>query len=724
MADINQWQFPRNEASKILGWSNDGRGMVNKGIGEDIQEHSPNLDELAEVSPGDAGKSILALSLSADVRNFLDTAPYVATRTALKALNTAKDLVAILMESGREGVFHWKAGDYSAHIAADTREGVYVKADGIAATAGAWVRQFSGPASVKWSGTVGDGVADDYPAINEALAINTYHKSGVYFPDGIYKLTSGSPKVLSNTIVTGEGKGRSILVQPNYYSYTRPGPYVKESVVDWNALWMDVGTSNVDISSLELRGPFYQSSDAGYTSNPVQSWPASNGIHVRGADYQYRQGLPITGESFNIRIHDCHLEGWAEDAIQTDMVTHVWVERNTIARCGRGGHRGYSCVHAWTQFNSIENLSPGDYLNNGNRMYGVEFTRQYISGVRPSSDFWVVGNRIRNCLQWKGMGTHGGQRGNFLFNDVIDCHHGIGIDKGGFTTDHGISPPSDMKVIGNRFLRSAAGDPTEGNGEGGAGHAMFIVAHDTTDTHIGRNIIIADNICEGWGSENLEGATWIGNWWGVSFLNNIYRNSFGTAIRLRDRVDGLNIGPNSFIGVTRSADGNQRCIGVESSTVYGTIGPQYVENTDGVNTLTFIFLANHSAGEGVSLQAGHRFKGLVQKTNIALNALASPFLLTPVAAGYFTVGAGGPTTATNAVGLTNPTWESTGVTLITLDETASLANNVIPIVSTVGSGARKATFDRVGTNQIRVRTFAAGGSTPVDNSFSLVVWAF
>ncbi|MDW9614042.1 hypothetical protein [Sinorhizobium meliloti] len=30
MADINQWQLPRNEANKLLGWSNDGRGMVNK----------------------------------------------------------------------------------------------------------------------------------------------------------------------------------------------------------------------------------------------------------------------------------------------------------------------------------------------------------------------------------------------------------------------------------------------------------------------------------------------------------------------------------------------------------------------------------------------------------------------------------------------------------------------------------------------------------------------
>lgn len=77
---------------------------------------------------------------SPDIRNFLDTAPYVATRTALKALDTTKDTTAILKEAGREGIFNWTTGDFSAEIAIDTAEGVYIEADAIAATVGAWVR--------------------------------------------------------------------------------------------------------------------------------------------------------------------------------------------------------------------------------------------------------------------------------------------------------------------------------------------------------------------------------------------------------------------------------------------------------------------------------------------------------------------------------------------------------------------------------------------------------
>ncbi|MGN7750559.1 hypothetical protein [Sinorhizobium sp. 22678] len=171
-ADRNQWQYPKNVGGKVIGWRDDGKGMENKDwvSPADLngkQDHSANLDELAGVDPGSSGKSILALNLSADVRNYLDVAPYVETRTELKALDTGKDLVAILMESGREGIFHWKAGDYSAQIAADTQEGVYVKASAVAAASGAWVRQIEDVLKLEWFGALG-GSTDDHTAIQAA----------------------------------------------------------------------------------------------------------------------------------------------------------------------------------------------------------------------------------------------------------------------------------------------------------------------------------------------------------------------------------------------------------------------------------------------------------------------------------------------------------------------------------------------------------------------------
>lgn len=87
-------------------------------------------------------------------------------RAAMKALDTNSITAAYLKEEGREGQFLWRTGDYSGEIALDTAEGVYIKADDVAATAGAWVRQFDGPALFDWFGAAGDGVADDTPAMN------------------------------------------------------------------------------------------------------------------------------------------------------------------------------------------------------------------------------------------------------------------------------------------------------------------------------------------------------------------------------------------------------------------------------------------------------------------------------------------------------------------------------------------------------------------------------
>ncbi|MBZ9683124.1 hypothetical protein LB531_20920 [Mesorhizobium sp. CO1-1-2] len=111
------------------------------------------------ITPGAAGLTILATATMADVRDVLDVVVYVATRTALKALDTTKDTTAYLNESGREGVFIWTTGNFSASITADTAEGIYVKANAVASTAGAWVRKGGWHvqgADARWFGAVAD----------------------------------------------------------------------------------------------------------------------------------------------------------------------------------------------------------------------------------------------------------------------------------------------------------------------------------------------------------------------------------------------------------------------------------------------------------------------------------------------------------------------------------------------------------------------------------------
>lgn len=90
-----------------------------------------------------------AAAASVNIRN-------VATRTALKALDTAVTTLTFLGEAGREGFFEWTPGDFSTHVATDTGEGVFIKADAVASTAGAWVRVYD-EVDVRWFGAAGNG---------------------------------------------------------------------------------------------------------------------------------------------------------------------------------------------------------------------------------------------------------------------------------------------------------------------------------------------------------------------------------------------------------------------------------------------------------------------------------------------------------------------------------------------------------------------------------------
>jgi hypothetical protein len=65
----------------------------------------------------------------------------VASRTALKALDTTKFTSVYLTEADREGRFIWKTGDFTAALASDGFEGIYIKANAVPITAGCWVRR-------------------------------------------------------------------------------------------------------------------------------------------------------------------------------------------------------------------------------------------------------------------------------------------------------------------------------------------------------------------------------------------------------------------------------------------------------------------------------------------------------------------------------------------------------------------------------------------------------
>lgn len=152
-----------------------------------------------------------AAAVSVNIKN-------VADRTALKALNTAVTTLAFLREGKREGVFKWASGNFSALITADTQEGLYIKADAVSSSAGAWVRQGSWAAygvSPEWFGAAADGTTDDLTAVRAAI------KTGytVVLSKADYKVTG--PLLLTTT-------GQRIVGQGRGYGYGRPDYFARD----------------------------------------------------------------------------------------------------------------------------------------------------------------------------------------------------------------------------------------------------------------------------------------------------------------------------------------------------------------------------------------------------------------------------------------------------------------------------------------------------------------
>lgn len=139
----NVQPVPLPERGKAIVGNSDGTGYINAPVGEGdiavaVEEANAARDQAVSAA------ATFAMTTVSDI-------------PALKALDTTKFNTAMVKALGRDGMFVFQAGDFTARVAADTLNGVIVKANAIAASLGAWVRnryynydvqQFGSPASL------------------------------------------------------------------------------------------------------------------------------------------------------------------------------------------------------------------------------------------------------------------------------------------------------------------------------------------------------------------------------------------------------------------------------------------------------------------------------------------------------------------------------------------------------------------------------------------------
>jgi len=124
---------------------------------DDAVARAEAAKEDAEVAKSSAEAAQAAAEAARDEALAAVPNAFPEDRTALKALDTNSITAAYLKEQGREGQFVWRTGDYSSQVAADTAESIYIKADDVAATDGAWVREKSNLFTPEQFGAIGDG---------------------------------------------------------------------------------------------------------------------------------------------------------------------------------------------------------------------------------------------------------------------------------------------------------------------------------------------------------------------------------------------------------------------------------------------------------------------------------------------------------------------------------------------------------------------------------------
>jgi hypothetical protein len=132
--------------------------------GQEATQPFANLDQREGIKRGQVVPQPIATAASV---SGLTT---VASIAALASLAVPADSAAYLIEGNRSGLFEFVADDLSAIVAVDTENGIYVAPDSDPTGAtGAWVRYFTGLADQRWWGAIGDGVTDNYTALQTSI---------------------------------------------------------------------------------------------------------------------------------------------------------------------------------------------------------------------------------------------------------------------------------------------------------------------------------------------------------------------------------------------------------------------------------------------------------------------------------------------------------------------------------------------------------------------------
>jgi len=266
--------------------------------------------------------------VNAGAGDMIAASVFPENRTALKALDPAENTVAFLKEVGRAGQFIWRTGDYSTQIAADTAEGVYIKADAVVATAGAWVRIYNRLLVSYFGASPSASAADNVTAFQAAIDFAQANGGALHIPGGVYSLNAGL--VISSVIrLTGDGMFKSRME----FSHSGAGTYgIKIEPVD------GVSGDNMGSSFSDFMVMATAASNgilivlATGTTEHIANWTMER-IYVSGI-----RGMQVDGNGVNGAMFSCTIRrNWIANGMDLENVgDSITILENTINGNGIG----------------------------------------------------------------------------------------------------------------------------------------------------------------------------------------------------------------------------------------------------------------------------------------------------------------------------------------------------------------------------------------------------
>ena len=128
-----------NGAGAAKEWATKAHGSTVNGAEYSSKHYAVEASNSASASAISAASSANSAASAALVTGSL---PRVS-KTVLKALDTNSITVAYCTDSGSRDFWIWSTGNYSSQVTGDAAEVNYIKADAVATSSGAWVRQRS-----------------------------------------------------------------------------------------------------------------------------------------------------------------------------------------------------------------------------------------------------------------------------------------------------------------------------------------------------------------------------------------------------------------------------------------------------------------------------------------------------------------------------------------------------------------------------------------------------